>query len=68
MLAILGDMLFFALLMASTLWLHGILGDGTWATVAIMVVMIGVPYVIKRSGRKTGRQSPVEAPSPDREG
>ena len=48
MLAILGDMLFFALLMVSTLWLHNILGDGTWATVGILVVMTLVPYLVRR--------------------
>ena len=48
MLAILGDMLFFALLMASTLWLHNILGDGNWATLVILVVMTVVPYLVRR--------------------
>lgn len=48
MLAILGDMLFFALLMVSTLWLNNVLGDGTWATVVILVVMTAVPYLLRR--------------------
>jgi len=48
MLAIFGDLLFFALLMASTLWLHSILGDGTMATLVILVVMMVVPYLIRR--------------------
>lgn len=48
MFAITGDMFYFALLMVSTLWLNSILGDGTWTTVIIMVLMMGVPYLIKR--------------------
>ena len=47
-LAILGDMIFFSVLMASTLWLHHILGDGTWTAVIIMVLMIGVPALVKK--------------------
>jgi len=48
MLAITGDMFYFALIMASTLWLHSILGDGTWATIIILVVMMGFPYLLRR--------------------
>jgi hypothetical protein len=47
-LAILGDMLFFLLLMVSTLWLNNILGDGTWTAVIIMVAMTVVPFLIRR--------------------
>jgi hypothetical protein len=47
-LAILGDMLFFALLMGSTLWLNNILGDGTWTAIIIMVAMLVVPALIRR--------------------
>ncbi len=46
--AIAGDMLYFALLMAATLWLRNVLGDGTWATVIILIVTMGVPPVLKR--------------------
>jgi hypothetical protein len=47
-LAICGDMIFFVLIMASTLWLNNILGNGTWAAVIIMVLMIVVPLLIER--------------------
>lgn len=47
-LAITGDMVFFALIMASTLWLDNLLGDGTLTAVIIMVAMIGVPMLIDR--------------------
>ncbi len=46
--AILGDMLFFMVLMGSTLWLNSILGDGTLAAVIIMVLMMGGPALIRR--------------------
>ena len=46
--AIAGDMIFFTLLMASTLWLNGILGDGTWTTVIILAVMFIVPALIRK--------------------
>ena len=45
--AIAGDMLYFGLLMVSTLWLDGILGDGTLTTFIILAAMIGVPYLIQ---------------------
>jgi uncharacterized membrane protein len=47
-LAILGDMLFFTLLMGSTLWLNNILGDGTWTAIIIMVAMMVIPGLIRR--------------------
>jgi hypothetical protein len=47
-LAILGDMIFFSLIMISTLWLNNVLGDGTWTALIIMVAMIVVPYLIRR--------------------
>jgi hypothetical protein len=46
--AICGDMIFFALIMASTLWLNNILGDGTWTAVIIMLLMIFIPGLIQR--------------------
>lgn len=46
--AICGDMFFFALIMASTLWLNSLLGDGTWTAVIIMLAMIFVPPLIRR--------------------
>jgi uncharacterized membrane protein len=48
MIAIAGDMLYFTLLMVSTLWLNNILGDGTWTTLIILALMILVPIIIRR--------------------
>lgn len=48
MLAIAGDMIYFTLLMVSTIWLHGILGDGTWTTLIILALMMIVPWVVRR--------------------
>ena len=47
-LAITGDMIFFTVIMASTLWLNNLLGDGTWTAVIIMLAMIAVPAIIRR--------------------
>ncbi len=52
-LTIIGDMLFFLVLMASTLWLNNILGDGTLTAVIIMVLMIAVPPLVRRIMGKT---------------
>jgi hypothetical protein len=47
-LAITGDMIYFTLIMASTLWLNSILGDGRVTTVVIMVLMFVVPVLIRK--------------------
>lgn len=47
-LAICGDMIFFAIIMASTLLLNNILGDGTWAAVIVMIGMIGIPMLVRK--------------------
>ncbi len=46
--AIAGDMIYFTVLMISTLWLSHILGDGTWTVAIILVAMIGIPYVWRK--------------------
>lgn len=46
--AICGDMIFFALIMISTLCLKSVLGDGTWTAIIIMAAMIGIPAMIDR--------------------
>lgn len=51
-LVIMGDMLFFLVIMASTLWLNHVLGDGTWAAVIVMTAMIGIPTLIQHFKRK----------------
>lgn len=48
LIAIAGDMIFFTVLMASTLWLNNVLGDGTWTAIIIMAAMFLVPYLIRR--------------------
>ncbi len=56
-LTILGDMLFFMVLMGSTLWLNSIIGDGTITAIIIMVAMMGLPPII-RSLRRRWRSGP----------
>ena len=50
--AIAGDMIFFFLIMTSTLWLNNLLGDGTWTAVIIMGLMMIIPPLILRLRRK----------------
>ncbi len=47
-LAITGDMFYFAVIMISTLWLNHILGDGTATTFIILALMIVVPIGVRR--------------------
>jgi len=46
--AITGDLLYFAVLMVSTLWLDGILGDERYTIGAVLILMFVVPSVIRR--------------------
>lgn len=46
--AIAGDLLYFGLIMASTLWLNNILGDGTAAAIIVTVAIIGLPMLYKK--------------------
>lgn len=46
--AIAGDMLYFGVLMASTLWLNGVLGDETRTTLIILAAMLVVPAIVRR--------------------
>jgi hypothetical protein len=46
--AIAGDMIFFWVVMASTIWLNNILGDGTWTAIIIMVLMFVIPALVRR--------------------
>lgn len=41
-LAIAGDLIFFTLLMVSTLWLNAVLGNGTWAVIIVMLLMLAL--------------------------
>jgi hypothetical protein len=68
-LSISGDMLFFTLIMASTLWLNSLLGDGRWTTAIILVLMIGVPLLIRRRRERLGSTRPSsDAPAPGPKG
>ena len=46
--AIAGDMLYFTVIMVSTLWLGSIIGDGTIVTVIILALMFAVPAAIRK--------------------
>lgn len=46
--AIAGDMVFFMIIMASSLWLNNMLGDGTKTAVIIMIAMIVIPILLRR--------------------
>jgi hypothetical protein len=48
LIAIAGDMIFFTILMASTLWLNSVLGDGTATMLIILGFMIALPIAIRR--------------------
>jgi uncharacterized membrane protein len=46
--AITGDLIFFSLIMVSTLFLNNLLGDGTWTAIIIMVAMTVVPSFMRK--------------------
>jgi len=46
--AIAGDMIYFAVLMASTLWLNDLLGDERWTVGGMLVLMIALPALVRR--------------------
>lgn len=48
MIAIAGDMIYFAVLLVSTLWLNDILGDGTWTILIILIFMMIFPILLRR--------------------
>jgi hypothetical protein len=48
MIAIAGDMMYFTLLMVSTLWLNSVLGDGTWTMLIIFALMMIMPNLFRR--------------------
>ena len=52
MIAIAGDMIYFTLLMISTIWLKGILGDGTWTMLIIFAFMMVIPNLFRRLQNK----------------
>ncbi len=52
--AITGDMIYFSILMVSTLWLNNVLGDGTWTTIIMLGLMLTVPGLIRRFRKPSG--------------
>ena len=53
--AIAGDMLYFAVLMASTLWLNNVLGDERTTIVSMLVVMFVLPSLLRRFNARDSR-------------
>jgi hypothetical protein len=51
LIAITGDMIFFSVIMVSTLWLNSVLGDGTWTAVIILALMFVLPPTIRKLRR-----------------
>ncbi len=54
-LAIAGDMIFFGILMASTLWLNNILGNGTWATIIVTGLVIAIHFLVRSFRERRSR-------------
>ena len=52
MIAIAGDMIYFTLLMVSTLWLKSVIGDGTWTMLIILAMMMIIPNLFRRLQKK----------------
>jgi MFS family permease len=48
LIAIAGDMIYFSVIMISTLWLNHILGDGTWTIIIILILMVFIPKVVEK--------------------
>lgn len=46
--AIAGDMIYFGVLMVSTLWLDGVLGDSRLTVMAVLVLMLVIPSLYRR--------------------
>lgn len=56
LIAITGDMIFFSVIMVSTLWLNSVLGDGTWTAVIILAFMFVIPPIVRRLRRKVSNE------------
>ncbi len=50
--AIAGDMLYFTLLMASTLWLKSVIGNATITMIIIFAIMMIIPQIFRRLSSK----------------
>lgn len=56
--AIAGDLLYFAVLMASTLWLRSVLGDERTTIGAVLLLMLVLPSLMRRLLRRAGAVLP----------
>jgi len=64
-LAIIGDMMYFGVLMAATLWLSGMFGDERVTVGVTLLLVWGLSWVIRpRSDRGRGQPRPVPASAP----
>jgi hypothetical protein len=61
-LAIIGDMLFFGLLMATTLWVASVFGDSRQTIGAIVIGVWILPLVIRRLRRGSANTAPARPP------
>lgn len=52
MIAIAGDMIYFTLLMVSTLWLKSVIGNGTWTMFIIFGFMMIIPNIFRKIQKK----------------
>jgi hypothetical protein len=60
--AITGDMIYFVVLMASTLWLQGVLGDERVTMGAVLLVMLVLPSLVRRlAGVASPRRQPTRS-------
>lgn len=57
LLAIAGDMIYFAILMVSTLWLDGILGDTNRTTFIILIAMFVVPVLFRKARERLNKST-----------
>lgn len=57
LIAISGDMIYFTVLMISTLWLNSLLGDGTLTMFIILFLMISLPPLFRKLKGKTKTES-----------
>ncbi|MCC7372748.1 MAG: hypothetical protein IT306_30330 [Chloroflexi bacterium] len=63
--AVLGDMLYFGVVMAATLWLHDVLGNDQ-ATIGVVLLSIwGLSWYIRRRRRPAARRRPAPPCLPD---
>ncbi|NDD90922.1 hypothetical protein EBZ37_02390, partial [bacterium] len=54
MIAIAGDMMYFTVLMVSTLWLKQWIGDGTVVMLIVFVLMMSIPALIRKIRERRG--------------